>query len=511
MGPTDPHVVGEWVSARARVDADHAAIVFGERVVTYRELDERSTALAVALTAHGLTLGSRVATLTENHPEHVALLFACAKAGLILFPMNWRLTNVELADQLDLVEPSLLVVSDAQRHRVDDALTSVCGEPLSLERLVDELDLKEAGRELPVVTGDDGLAIIATSGTTGRPKGVLLTHANFFWTNLGLDLAAPIASDDVVLAVLPEFHIGGWNVQPMLAWWKGATVVLESSFDAERVLERIRRHRVTTMAGVPTTFLLLGQAAGFPHADLTSLRRVVVGGAAMPITLVEEWHARNVGVVQGYGLTECAPNVFCLAPRDALTHPASVGHAYPYVDVALIDTHSGGTVEGAGRGELLVRGPNVFPGYWHNPEATREAFCNGWLRTGDVAERDASGYYSIVGRSKEMYVSGGENVYPTEVEHVLTSYPNVMNAAVVRVDHPTWGEAGMGFVEVRPGTHVDVDELFAHCRSRLATFKIPIRICVVAELPRTSVGKLDKSRLRSEALAEMSNGINALA
>ena len=497
---SDPHAVGRWVSDRARLHPEKIAIACGEHELSYLELDTASSRLAGWLLARGLAPGERVAVLAENRFEQVVLLFACAKAGLIFFPMNVRLTNEELAAQLELMAPGAWFVSSAQSPRVDDVVTSVSGAPLDLEATLKELTQVD-GVELPPVRADDGLAIIATSGTTGRPKGVLLTHANFFWTNLSLDLVAPITHEDVVLQVLPQFHIGGWNVQPMLAWWKGATVVLESAFDPRRTLALIKERRVTTMAGVPTTYQMISQHSDFEHSDLSSLRSVVVGGAAMPYTLVEQWHARGVALYQGYGLTESAPNVFCLDDADALSHPCSVGRPYPYVEAALFDRAREEFIDGPGQGELLVRGPSVFPGYWRDLDATAAVMHEGWLRTGDVAARDRDGYYRIVGRAKEMFVTGGENVYPVEVENVITSFDGVVSAAVVSVADATWGESGVAFVECAFDDSIDVVALAAHCRTRLAGYKVPVRFVVVAELPRNAVGKIDKSALRAQARA----------
>ncbi len=495
----DPFVVGRWVSDRAILDPLKAAIVFEDRVVTFRELDDASGAMCRALLARGLVRGDRVGVLSENRPEQVALLFACAKAGLVMFPMNWRLTNPELAEQLTLIEPALWMVSAAQGARVDSTLTSIAGVALDLERFYEEPGAPAEPAPAPVVTGDDALMVIATSGTTGRAKGVLLTHANFFWTNLSLDQVAPITSRDTVLQVLPQFHIGGWNVQPMLAWWKGATVVLESAFDPGRVLDLVSSHRVSTMAGVPATYLMIGQHPQFAAADLSSLRFGVVGGAAMPLSVFEQWRSKGVAIHQGYGLTEAAPNVFCLGADDAPTHPGSVGHPYPYVEVALRNGGDDSFVTGTGQGELWVRGPAVFAGYWRDPVATGNVMKDGWLRTGDVVAREGDGFYRVVGRAKEMFVSGGENVYPVEVENVITSFAGVVSAAVVRVAHATWGEVGVAFVEPAPGDRVDVASLEEHCRARLASYKIPVRFVVVDVLPRSPVGKIDKLTLRAMA------------
>lgn len=495
------HVIGRWIEDRARQTPRRAAIEFNGHPVTYRELDATSSELARALLHYGLSPGDRVATLTENRPEHVALFFTCAKAGLILTPLNWRLTAPEIALQLQLFEPALICASPTHRPQVDPARFLMASAPpvLDLEQLANELGTSSTDLELPLVVDDDGLLIIATSGTTGMPKGVILTHANCFWTNVGFELAAPMAGDDVVLQVLPQFHVGGWNVQPLLAWWKGATVVLEPSFEPNRVLDIIERRRITTMMGVPATYSLLAQHPRFDEADLSSLRRVLVGGASMPLALIEVWQARGVDVVQGYGLTEASPNVLCLAPEDATSHLGSVGKPYAFVKVALHDDVTDTFVVGKGSGEIYVRGPNVFPGYWNNSVATAAAFDDGWLRTGDIAERDDDGYFQISGRAKEMFISGGENVYPAEIEQVLAAYTDVEDAAVVATAHPRWGETGIAFVVAKRDTTLDIAKLSEHCRTNLAPYKVPSEFRVIEELPRTSVGKIDKIRLTSLA------------
>jgi fatty-acyl-CoA synthase len=286
----------------------------------------------------------------------------------------------------------------------------------------------------------------------------------------------------VILACLPQFHCGGWNVQPLLGWWKGARVIVERQFDAGRALQLIAEKRVTTMMGVPANYLFMAQEPGFASADLSSLRRAVVGGAPMPVPLLEAWRDRGVEIVQGYGLTEAAPNVLCLPPEDAMRKLGSAGKPYPYVVVDVSD-----------EGELLVRGPNVFPGYWRNPEATAETLRGGWLHTGDVVERDDEGYFTIKGRLKEMFISGGENVYPAEVEAVLHEHPQVRDAAVVGIDDERWGEVGAAYVVL--DEPVAEDELIAFCRERLARFKVPKSVHVVDELPRNSMGKVVKSAL----------------
>jgi fatty-acyl-CoA synthase len=460
---------------RARTTPDRVALDERGRLWTYRELDELSDELAV-----GLRRGDRVSTLTGSSGDHVALFFACAKAGAILHPISWRLSPAEIAYQLDDAEPVAFLIEDEHHDLGQAALARATVRPattLPSNTLLQGSSAPEDG---------DGLLLIYTSGTTGKPKGALLTQANCFWTNLSFDLATGIRGDDVVLQVLPQFHVGGWNVQALLAWWKGATVVLERGFDADRALRLIEEKGVTTTMGVPANYLFMAQAPRFAEADLSTLRLAVVGGAPMPEALLDVWSERGVDIVQGYGLTEAAPNVLCLPPEDARRKAGYAGKPYPYVDCEL-----------SPEGELLVRGPNVFAGYWRNDEATAATVVDGWLHTGDVVERDPEGFYRIRGRLKDMVISGGENVYPAEIESVLHEHPAVDDAAVVGVPDERWGEVCAAFVVL--SGDVSADELRGHCAERLARYKVPKSFHVIDELPRNSIGKIQKSELRAQA------------
>ncbi|MDX6726529.1 MAG: fatty-acyl-CoA synthase [Baekduia sp.] len=491
--------LGRWVRDRAVVTPARVAIEHRGERTTYAELDARSERLADALLRLGLRRGDRVASLTGNRPEHVELFFACAKAALVLAPLSWRLAPAELAYQLAHAEPAILFVEPEHDSLADAALELAASRPrrLALARAeLDALTQPAATTSHDVAADDDDLLLLYTSGTTGRPKGARLTHRNCFWTNLSFDRTADLSATDVVLQLLPQFHVGGWNVQPLLAWWKGATVVLESRFDPARALELIERRRITTMMGVPATYLFMAGEPRFADADLSSLRRAIVGGAPMPEPLLRTWRDRGVEIVQGYGLTEASPNVLCLAPEDAMRRLGWAGKPYPHVDVALADTTSGTLIDGRGSGELLVRGPNVFAGYWHDREGTRASVRDGWLHTGDIAERDAEGFYRIRDRLKDMYISGGENVYPAEVEATLHEHAAVADAAVIGVPDQRWGEVGVALVVVHPGARIVEQELLAHCRGRLAAFKAPHVVRFADELPRSASGKLLKQELR---------------
>jgi fatty-acyl-CoA synthase len=475
------HTIGRWIRDRARTTPERIAIDQDGRLVTYRELDEGSDVWAASFRELGLRRGDRIATLTGSTPEHVQIFYACAKAGLILLPLSWRLSPAELRYQLEDAEPALFLVED-----VYDEIASATGH--GFEHLVPKVRVGREDVPAEDVAEADGLLLIYTSGTTGKPKGALLTHANCFWTNLSFDLTTGVYQDDVVLQVLPQFHVGGWNVQALLGWWKGATVILEREFEPARALRLIEEKRVTTMMGVPATYLFMAQQPGFADADLSSLRRAVVGGAPMPEALLETYAARGAAIVQGYGLTEAAPNVLCLPPEDAVRKLGYAGKPYPFVDVRL-----------SPEGELQVHGPNVFPGYWRNDAATAGAFtADGWLRTGDIAERDDEGFYRIKGRLKDMFISGGENVYPAEIEAVLHDHPGVADAAVLGVPDERWGEVGIAFV-VADG--VGEAELVEWCRARLARFKVPKSFRFIGEIPRNGMGKVQKQELRASEVA----------
>jgi fatty-acyl-CoA synthase len=471
----NPLTVDRILRERARVTPDRVAIEAAGREWTYAELDARSDELAASFAP-----GMRVSTLTGNTAEHVAVFFGCAKAGAILHPLSWRLSPAEIAYQLDDAEPGVLLV--------ESPYAALAAAALRLAGVQPPLDIAAPNGVEHAPAPDDPLLLIYTSGTTGKPKGALLTHANCFWTNLSFGLATGLHADDVVLQVLPQFHCGGWNVQPLLAWWNGARVLIERGFDAARALELIETRHVTTMMGVPANYLFMAEEPRFAAVDLSSLRLAVVGGAPMPVPLLDVWAARGVEILQGYGLTEAAPNVLCLPPAEARRKAGSAGRPYPYVECALSD-----------ESELLVRGPNVFPGYWRDPEASAAAFRDGWLATGDLAERDEEGDYWIRGRLKDLVVSGGENVYPAEIESVLHEHPGVVEAAVIGVADERWGEVCAAFVVLRGP--VAEDELVEHCRARLARFKVPKSFHVVEELPRNSLGKIVKSELRQVVTA----------
>jgi fatty-acyl-CoA synthase len=502
MQPVDGlHTLGRWVADSALRQPDRPAIVAGDDVIGYRELDERATRLAGVLVRAGCQPGDRIATLTGNSADHVVLFFACARARLVLVPLSWRLSARELAWQLADARPRLFVVEPAFADLAAAARERNAAAPKVTPGRTG-IEARLTGPLTDPVRDDDPLLMLYTSGTSGRPKGVVLSHANCFWTNLSLGRAVPVGPDDVVLGVLPQFHVGGWNVQPLLAWWCGATVVLERTFDAGRALRLIAGHRVTTMMGVPATYQFLAEHPDFAGTDLSSLRVALVGGAPMPEPLLRVWHDRDVTLVQGYGLTEAGPNVLCLPGDLARRKIGCAGRPYPHVEVAVADPVTGALLDGPGEGELLVRGPAVVAGYWHAPDATAAALRDGWLHTGDLVHRDADGDHRILDRVDDMFVSGGENVSPGEVEQVLAGHPAVAQAVVVGQPDDRWGKVGVAYVVLERGCDAHAGELIDFCRAELAGFKVPREVHVVVELPRSAMGKVLRRKLLKEATGE---------
>jgi len=497
------HTIGRWLLDRAVQSAGRIAIDDRGVTIDYATLAHRATGLAERLRDAGYGPGDRIATVSGNSTDHVVAFFACALAGVAFVPLSWRLTTRELVDLVARAEPALILVEDEYSALADEALRQLAAPPRAVGLGTTGV---EAGipsslrpRRRRHVRDDDPLLVIFTSGSEAAPKGVVLTHANCFWNNLALAQALPLTHDDVVLAMLPQFHVAGWNCQPLLAWWVGGTVVLERSFQPARVLQLIAERRVTTMMGVPTQYALLAADRDWDATDTSSLRLALVGGATMPATLQRIWAAHGIPLTQGYGLTEAAPNVLHLPAAEAELFPGAVGRPYPHVSVRVADPTSGLPLEGEATGELWVRGPSVFAGYLGDVEATDRAMSGEWLRSGDLVHRDADGVYRIVDRLKDIYISGGENVAPAEVEHALMLHPLIESAAVVGAPDPVWGERGVAFVVRAAGAALSEDEVIAHARRNLAAFKLPVRVEFVDALPRSTIEKLARARLRERA------------
>jgi fatty-acyl-CoA synthase len=498
----DPDLsLGHWFASRAANTPNRRALTFEGTTWTYGEMQQRIDCLARNLQEGGVCHGDRVAFLGLNQPSYFLSLFATARLGAIFVPLNFRLTGSELAFIISDAGVHT-VVADAQHREVVDSIRA----DIPVRRFVsdeagDGWDALEAGtRPLAAaepVDADEVAIIMYTSGTTGLPKGAMLTHANLWWNNTNAMHQFDVLEDDVTLVVAPLFHIGGLNVTTLLTLQKGGEVVLHRAFDPSACIGDIARYGVTTMFGVPAMFLFMSQVPGFDQADLTTVRTLVCGGAPVPEPLIKLFNGRGVPINQGYGLTETAPMVSFLSPEWSLAKLGSAGKAPLFGQIRIVDMENRTITAPDVDGEVCTRGPNVMKGYWRRPDATAAAIdTEGWFHTGDIGHLDADGFLYIADRVKDMVISGGENVYPAEVESVLFDHPGVADVAVIGLPDERWGEAVVAVIAPHAGIDISLEELREFARGRLARYKLPTRIEFVEILPRNPAGKVLKFELR---------------
>ena len=494
--------LGSWTRRRARMTPDTPALVQDGRTTTYAQLHRDATRLARGLRQRGVGRGDRVAFLGLNSVELVVAMFATAKLAAVFVPMNTRLAAPELAFVLEHSGAGTLLVEDVLADQLEAPDLAGLGlEPVVFRRqtgrgldalLADSADQID---EVDEAVGLDDLFMIQyTSGTSGRPKGVMLTHGNIVWNVYNLLVDIDLGSEEVALVTAPLFHTAALNQVLFPTVLKGGTALIEARFDPVRAIELIESERVSLLFGVTSMYLALAAAPRFDDADLSSLRLALSGGAPIPESLLRTWLARGLMIVQGYGLTEASPGTTMLRTADGVRKLGSAGTSCFFTDVRVV---AGADEARVGEpGEVLVSGPNVTPGYWRDEAATERAFTGEWLHTGDLAAVDDDGYLTIVDRLKDMYISGGENVYPAEVEQALHGHPDVAECAVIGVPDEQWGEVGRAFVVVRPGSDLTERGVIDHLDRRLARYKLPRSVVFVHELPHTASGKLLKSQLR---------------
>ncbi|MFI1993579.1 long-chain fatty acid--CoA ligase [Actinoplanes sp. NPDC020271] len=478
--------LGSWPARRAAMSPGRVALIFEGRRVTYAELHVRIARLAAALRESGVRRGDRVAYLGPNHPSFVESMFATWALGAIFVPLNFRLTATEIEYQLDHSGAAVLISAPGMPP---------VSAPVTFP--ADELPAADPIYPDEMVALDDVACILYTSGTTGHPKGAMLTHGNLVWNCYNLLVCVDVAGDEVTLVSAPLFHVAALDQCLLPTFLKGATSVIMPGWDVDACFDLIAEHRVTWMFGVSTMYAGLSQSPRWADADLGSIRCLMTGGASVPEALIHRYQERGLLFCQGYGMTETAPGATFLEARESREHAGSAGLPVFFADVRCVRPDLTETDPGE-RGEVLVRGPNVTPGYWNDPQATAAAFENGgWFRSGDVAVVDEHGHFRIVDRIKDMFISGGENVYPAEVEAAIFEHPSVAEVAVVGVPDPRWGEVGRAFVVPRQGSSLAPDDVPAFLRGRLATYKIPVYVDVVGDLPKTGSNKVRKGPLRS--------------
>lgn len=509
--------IGDWMGRGALYWPDNVAVVDvarGERGrFTYREMNERANRFANWLRREaGVRKGERVGIVAHNGVEYLDAFFACGKLGAIFVPYNWRLHPRELAELVNQTLPKVLLFGDDFMGgilQIRDECPAVTHwlhlSGAGFERSLDyEATLQRSSAEPagePGVVEEDIVCLLFTGGTTGLPKAAQVSYRMIAWNTLNT-VVHELNRDDVTLTHTPMFHTGGLLVYTLPLLTLGGRVVIMRQWNPDQMLELIERERVTMFFCVPTQYQMMLQSPRFRETDFSSVRFQTSGGAPLPVPLIKAWRAvHDVPFKQGFGMTEFGPGIFSMGPEFAETKAGSIGRPNYFVDARIVGDDNrpvpSGTV-----GELVLKGPAMCSGYFNNPQATAEAVdSEGWFHTGDMAYADEDGFYFIVDRKKDMFISGGENVYPAEIEKALYEHPAVQMCAVIGVPDEKWGEVGKACVVLKPGATASEEDLVGFLRLRLARYKVPKSVVFVAGLPQTSVGKVDKKALRQQFVA----------
>ena len=508
----------DWIAFHADRTPEKLALIDQHtgRRYSYGELDERAARLAGYLrAAWNVQPGDRLAILAKNSTEYFEFEFACIRLGALMLPLNWRLADPELLFILNDAEATGLVYDAEFAYRVPllrdrstaKHLLRIDSASSAIPDASAEYESALASTSARVVmdaqtTHDTPLTIMYTAGTTGHPKGVIITHGMLFWNAANISTPTGLNCDSVFYGVLPTFHSGGLNlyVNPLLH--QGGTSIIARHYDPGVTLQTLSdpSFGVTHFFGVPSIYLFLSQHDAFDSTDLSGVRSWGCGGAPMPVPLLQRYAARGIIVQLGFGMTETSPTVFLIDKARSLAKPASVGKPLLHTRVRVVDEAFADVAPGQ-IGEVLISGPNITPGYWKRPDANQTSFTTDeygsrWLHSGDAGTVDEEGCIYIVDRYKDMYISGGENVYPAEIEGVLFALENVADAAVIGIPDERWGESGLAFVVVRAGCTLSDEQILAHCRANLAKFKVPQAVRFVESLPRNAAGKVLKRELR---------------
>lgn len=500
--------LGAWLPRRRLRNPDRVAVMFGENQhLTYAQLADGAERVSAVLAEHGVGAGDRVAFLGENSPEFLLTMFGTVRLGAVFVPVNTRLAGPEIAHVLSDSGARVLIhdpgfdarlegvaAGETPAHVIRTGVSGRDGAP-GLTRAIEGVSAIPAS--VPS-DGDAPAAIIYTSGTTGRAKGAVLTHDNLTSVALNTIIDYDVMSTDVALMISPLFHVASLGMGALPILLKGGTLVLEKGFEAGRALDLIQGHRVTMISGVPTTYQLMADHPAWANSDVSSLRTLTCGGSAVPERVLVAWEERGLSFSQGYGMTETSPGATSLSPEMTRLKQGSVGLAHFFTDIRI--TGEDGSVLPAGQtGEIEISGPNVFLGYHGLADATASSrTADGWFRSGDLGYVDEDGYLYICGRSKDMIISGGENVYPAEVETLISGIPGITGAAVIGVPDERWGEVPIAVVTVADGAEIDTDTVRTHLEGKIARYKLPKRVQIVADLPRTASGKVIKADVRAQ-------------
>ncbi len=500
--------VGDWTFWRASVHPEEPFLKEEEtRCFTNREFNERVNRMAHAIDAWGVGKGDRVAVLMSNASEFLEIFFACAKTGAIMVPVNFRLAVPELAYIFRDCDPRILIYSSDFADKI--AEVKACwpamprrfrhggqgGDPLLTEAVTPFPATEPVPRE--EVTLSDPLFIMYTSGTTGDPKGAVLTHRNVLFGSINSVVGCGINRTYKSLVVAPLFHIGALGASALPVLYAGGSLVLKGFYNASEVIDLICGEKINYMFAIPVMFQLMTRAEGWEAADFSHVHFFIAGGAPMPISVIRKYQEeKGIFFSQGYGMTETF-RITALDLEDSIRKAGSVGKEVHHVVLRIVDGQDRDVAPGEA-GELLVRGPNVFAGYWGKPAETAEAMRGGWFHTGDMGQRDAEGFITLIGRKVEMIISSGENIYPAEVERAIQSLPEVRESAVVGMPDRNKGEVVAAYVLLKEGAQMTEDGLLAAIRDRIAPFKLPKRVIFVEDFPRNSIGKILKKHLKAQ-------------
>lgn len=495
MSRSNEHIELDWIERWAMYAPEAIAIdsIDQNSTMNYSQLfKEICRTAGVLQERYKVEAGDRVAVLSMNRLEYIVLFFAIQRLGALLLPLNYRLATQEIEFQLS-DSGSKLLIYESEFESVKKRLS----QEINTCTIIDFFtEVSQSTSSYKGFSGDfeSVCMLLYTSGTTGRPKGAMITNKMLFWNSINTGLRLDLTQKEVILTFAPFFHTGGWNVLTTPVLHRGGKVVLLQKFEAAQILKLSEKYRATILFGVPTMMAMMAEESAFNEQSLASIRYAIVGGEPMPIPLIEQWQEKGVPIRQGYGLTEFGPNVFSLNEEDAIRKKGSVGFPNFYITAGIFDDN--GNELGANEtGELWLKGPVCMKGYWNNEIATSETIVKGWLKTGDMVKRDEEGYYYIVDRKKDMFISGAENVYPAEIEHVLRMHKDVKETAVIGVPDEKWGEVGNAFVVTHSGT-LNEEELREFCGNQLARFKIPKYFTPLDELPKSDTGKILKRKLK---------------
>ena len=497
--------LGTLISRRAQLTPRRRAITFEEQTLTYAEFAARIHRLAAALRSGGVCRGDRIAFLGFNHPVFLETLYAASCLGAVFVPLNFRLTGPELEFIINDAGVHTLLVDDALKPVIEGQRPTLCcrryisseSSTANWDHLADILAAHEPLSGSEYVEANDVAFIMYTSGTTGLPKGAMLTHGNVYW-NMANSFFTDSVAGNVSLTCAPLFHIGGLNVTTLQALASGNEVVLHRQFDANAVLRDIERYKVNIMFGAPAMFLFMAQLPEFEETDVSSIESLICGGAPVPLPLIEIYAQRDITFAQGYGLTETAPFAALLTADRIAEKVGSAGLPPLFSELRIVDENNR-ELETGERGEICIRGPNVMKGYWNRPEATAEAIdSENWFHSGDVGYLDDEGFLYICDRVKDMVISGGENIYPAEVESVLFEHEAIAEVAVIGLADEKWGEAVTAVVVLKQDTQLTLEELRDFAGTRLARYKLPLKMRTIDQLPRNPAGKVMKFKLKDE-------------